>query len=55
MRAANKKSTNNLLLYTFLGLLLAFAASVDIGGLSSKAMDNQAERTQQAVRNWGLE
>jgi len=50
-----KKSNANLFLYTFLGLLMAFAASVDITSLSATAMDHQAERAENALKIWGLE
>ena len=49
-----KPSNANLCLYTFLGLLMGFAALVDVGTLSSRAMTNQNDRAEKAVKLWGL-
>ncbi|WP_181454022.1 hypothetical protein [Stenotrophomonas maltophilia] len=49
-----KHSSSNLYLYTFLGLLMALAALVDVGSLSSKAMANQNDRTEKALKHWDL-
>lgn len=49
-----KPSNANLCLYTFLGLLMGFSALVDVRSLSSKAMANQNDRAEKAVKLWGL-
>lgn len=49
-----KHSSSNLYLYTFLGLLLGFAAMVDVGSLSSKAMANHNDRAEKALKHWDL-
>lgn len=49
-----KQSQANLMLYAFLGLLFGLAATIDIAGISAQAMENQAERTEATLRNWGL-
>ncbi len=49
-----KFSNANLYLYTFLGLLMGLVALVDVGSLSNKAMANQNDRTEKALKHWDL-
>jgi|GEM_PF-2146709 len=46
-----KKSNANLYLYSFLGLLFGLAASVDVGSLAQRGMDNQANYIQESTRS----
>lgn len=45
-----KTSNANLYLYTFLGLLFAFAATVNVDGMASDGVANQQARADAAMR-----
>ena len=49
-----KSTSGNLVLMTFLGLLFAFAASVDLDGMTTAAMDHQMEATNAFILESGL-
>lgn len=46
-----KKSNTNLYLYSFLGVLFGLAASVDVGSLAQRGMDNQTTYIHEATRS----
>lgn len=53
MRHKIRSSNSNLTLYTFLGLLFAFAATVDVGTVATKGMEHQQTYIQDATKSLG--
>ena len=46
-----KKTNANLYLYSFLGLLFGLAASVDVGSLAQRGVDNHTSYIQESTRS----